>query len=504
MGKLKKLVGDTAIYGLSSIIGRFLNYLLVPLYTYKITAESGGYGIVTNIYAYTAFILVLLTFGMETTFFRFANKEGVEPKKALSTSLFSVGGIALIFVALCSIFITPIASALGYQTHPEFIEIMAIVVAIDAFQAILFAYLRYQKRPVKFATLKLLFIFLNIGLNLFIFLLAPSLKQSVPDLMVWYNESYQVGYIFVVNLICTAAITLGFVPELKNLRYGYDKKLMSQMWKYTWPLLLFGVIGILNQVADKICYRFIVPGQEGEVQLGIYGACVKIAMIMAMITQAFRYAYEPFVFGENKKEAKKNKEMQAKVMKYFVMFTLLAFVAVVAYLDILKYIIKSDYWEGLNTIPIVMLAEIFMGIYFNLSFWYKLNDQTWWGAIISAIGCIVLLAINFILVPRIGYIACAWGGFAGYGICMIVSYFLGQKKNPVPYKLKPIFGYFALAIGIFFAIKYLTEYFYNGNIVLAIAINTALLLIYVGIVIYNERIMVKGIVSGIKRKILKR
>lgn len=507
MGKLKKLVGDTAIYGLSSIIGRFLNYLLVPLYTYKIAAESGGYGVVTNIYAYTALILVILTFGMETTFFRFANKEGVNPLKAFSTSLISVGVVSLVFIALitiCSVFKSWIPAALGYADHPEYIEMMAIVVAIDAFQAILFAYLRYQKRPMKFAFLKLLFIFLNIGMNLFIFLLAPSLYENHPSLMWWYSPSYQVGYIFVVNLICTSLITLGFLPELKALRNGFDRSLMKEMWKYTWPLLIFGIIGIMNQVADKICYRFIVPGQEGETQLGIYGACVKIAMIMAMITQAFRYAYEPFVFGENREEAKKNKEMQAKVMKYFVIFTLLAFVAVMSYIDVLKFIINRDYWDGLDAVPIVMMAEIFMGIYFNLSFWYKLTDQTHWGAIISAIGCAVLLAINFLLVPQIGYMACAWGGFAGYGICMVLSYLIGHKKNPVPYKLMPIFGYFALAVGIFLAEKYLREFLYSDSTAIAITVNTLLMIVYLAVVMFNERPLVKSVMFGLKRKLLKR
>ncbi|MBR5982780.1 MAG: lipopolysaccharide biosynthesis protein [Bacteroidales bacterium] len=504
MGKLKRLAGDTVIYGLSSIIGRFLNYLLVPLYTYKIAAESGGYGVVTNIYAYVALILVILTFGMETTFFRFANKEGVNPMKAFSTSLISVGAVSLIFVALCSVLLPFIADAVGYADHPEYIEMMAIVVAIDAFQAILFSFLRYQKRPIKFAALKLLFIFMNIGMNLFIFLLAPKIYQSCPSLMGWYDPSYQVGYIFVVNLISTSLVTLGFLPELKNLRHGFDRQMMKQMLKYTWPLLLLGIAGIINQVADKICYRFIVPGQEGDTQLGIYGACVKIAMIMAMITQAFRYAYEPFVFGENREEAKKSKDTQAKVMKYFVIFTLLAFVAVMAYIDILRYIISSDYWEGLAAVPIVMLAEIFMGIYFNLSFWYKLSDKTWWGAIISGTGCIVLLAMNFLLVPKIGYMACAWAGFAGYGVCMVMSYILGQKYNPVPYKLMPILGYFALAVGIFLASKYMKEFLYPESTVISIIVNTLLLLVYIAVVAYNERTLVKGVVSGIKRKILKR
>ena len=290
--KLGSLAKQTAIYGLSSIIGRFLNYLLVPLYTYKICAEAGGpaaYGIVTNLYAYTALLLVILTFGMETTFFRFSNKEGSDPNKTFSTSAIAVGFVSLVFILLVSVFLRPIANVLHYADHPEFVEIMAINVAFDAFQAILFARLRYENRPIKFATLKLLFIFLSIGMNLFIFLLAPGLKESHPALMGWYENSYQVGYIFIVNLICTTLITLGFIPELKKLRFGLDKQLLKKMLHYTWPLLLLGLAGILNQVADKICYRFIIPTKEGDAQLGIYGACVKIAMIMAMITQAFRY-----------------------------------------------------------------------------------------------------------------------------------------------------------------------------------------------------------------------
>ena len=484
---LKKLAGQTAIYGLSSIIGRFLNYLLVPLYTYKITAASGGYGVVTNIYAYTAFLLVLLTFGMETTVFYFANREEVDARKAFSTSAGAVGLVALFFLLCCLVFLNPIASVLGYDAHPEYIAIMATVVALDAFQAVLFASLRQQNKAIKFVALKLAFIFCNIGLNLFIFLLAPCLYERGWSLMSWYNPDYQVGYIFIVNLICTAGVTFGFIPELKAMRFGIDRQLLKQMLKYTWPLLLFGIIGILNQVADKICYRFIVPGQEGEVQLGIYGACVKIAMIIAIFTQAFRYAYEPFVFGGQRD--KNSPEMQAVVMKYFVMTTLLAFLLVFLYLDIFKYFISSTYWEGLKVVPIVMMAEIFMGIYFNLSFWYKLNGQTWWGAIFSAIGCAALLAINFIFVPRYGYMACAWGGFAGYGICMLLSYFVGRVKAPVPYPLKAILGYFALAVGLYFLSLWLRP----DSQVLTYVLNTGLLLVYVAVMLYAERTQVRQI-----------
>ncbi len=498
MGKLKSLLSDSIIYGLSSIVGRFLNYLLVPLYTYKIAAESGGYGVVTNLYAYTALLLVILTFGMETTFFRFSNKDGVNPDKAFSTSLLFVGGLSAFFVLLCSVFLSPISQALDYAAHPEYIEVMAIIVALDAFQAIMFADLRRRKRAWKFAFLKLAFIFCNIALNLFVFLCAPSLSASHPAIMSWYQADYQVGYIFWINLFCTALITLGFIPELKKIRNGIDFTLLKQMARYAFPLLLLGLVGILNQVADKICYRFIVPGQEGEVQLGIYGACVKIAMIMAVITQAFRYAYEPLVFGGSRD--KNNKEFQALATKYFVMFTLLAFLCVVFYIDILKYIVRADYWEALRAVPIVMMAEIFMGIYFNLSFWYKLTDQTWWGALFSGIGCVLLLAVNFIFVPEYGYMACAWGGFVGYGTCMVLSFFVGQKKYYVPYPVWTILGYFALALALYG----LSVVLRPESQALVFVLNTGLLLVYLGVVCYAERTVFVPIVQKIKKKLTKR
>ena len=494
VSSLKKVFSDSVVYGLSSIIGRFLNYLLVPLYTYKLVS-SGQYGLVTNMYAYTALLLVLLTFGMETTFFYFANQHKEQHLKVFSTATWMVAFVAAMFVLLVFVFITPISEAIGYTTHPEYITIMASVVAIDAFQALLFAYLRFKGRAWKFAILKLLFIFLNIGLNLFVFLVAPHIADKMQSLMSWYKPENQVLYIFAVNLICTAAVTLGFIPELKHLRHGVDFSIVKQMLRYTWPLLLLGLAGILNQVADKIVFRFLIPGDEGDAQLGIYGACVKIAMIMAMITQAFRYAYEPLVFSGG--GGKENKESQATVMKYFVMFTLLAFLAVTAYMDILRHIIKPRYWDGLRVVPIVMMAEIFMGIYFNLSFWYKLIAKTWWGAIISAIGCVVLLAVNFVFVPRYGYIACAWGGFCGYGVCMVLSYFIGQHYNPVPYPVKSIMGYFLVAIALFAAMTWLKP----QQEWLSLLLNTVLLLVYVAVVLFNEREMTCKAFNAFSRRV---
>ena len=496
MASLKKLLSDSVIYGLSSIVGRFLNYLLVPVYTYHISAASGGYGVVTNVYAYTALLFVILTFGMETTYFYFANREGIDRKRVFSTALSAVGTVALLFVALVMLFIGPVSMSMGYPDHPEYIRVMAVVVSIDAFQAILFDRLRLEGHPWKFFALKIAFILLTVVLTLFIFLVAPHWSHL--SWMGWYDEANNVKYIFYINLFCTAIITFGFTKELKDFRFSaFDIQLLKRMLQYAWPLLLFGIVGIFNQVADKILLPKLLPGDEGRVQLGIYGACVKIAMLMALITQAFRYAYEPFVFGGQRD--KQSKETQAKATKYFIMFTLLAFLTVMCYIELLQHFVGPDYREALPAIPIVMMAEILMGIYFNLSFWYKLNGQTWWGAVMSAIGCVVLVVINIIFVPKIGYMACAWGGLVGYGVCVLLSYFIGQKKNPVPYPVGTILGYFALTLALFA----LMQYVHIDNMVLRLLFNTMVLAIFVAVILWREHELVKPIFAKMK-KIIRR
>ena len=467
---LKSLAKDTALYGLVSIVGRFLNYLLVPVYTYKIPAESGGYGIVTNLYAYTALFLALLTFGMETTLFRFANKQDTDEKMVFSNALRMVGGVALVFIALVFLFLHPIAGAMDYAAHPEYIGIFALITAQDAFQAVMFSRLRQQRRPIRFVALKFAFIIPSILLNLFIFLVMPKIP-AMQGIFEQFN--YGVGLIFVTNLICTTLVSLLFLPEIKGIGYGFDKDLAKKMLGYSWPLLLLNLVGILNQVADKILLPKLMPGEEGMVQLGIYGACVKIAMIMALLTQAFRYAYEPIVFADNKD--KNNPATLADGTKYFIIFTLLAFLAVMFYMPLLQHYVGAGYREGLGVIPIVMMAEIFMGVYFNLSFWYKLTDQNWWGAIISAIGVAVMIAVNVIFVPRIGYWACAWGGFAGYGVSMLLSYFIGQKKYPIKYDLGRIALFFVIAAAMFAVYELLLK---GLPMWPAMGIGSALLLLY--------------------------
>ena len=466
MGKLQAIAKDTAIYGLSSIIGRFLNWLLVPLYTAQLSAASGDYGIITNIYAYVALILVLLTFGMETTYFRFTNKTHTDSETVYGTTLITVGSLSLFFAIVVLALLTPISRLMGYENHPDYIGVMAVTVAIDAFLCIPFAHLRQQKKALKFAALKLLNIGVSILLNLIYF---------------YWMDGKDVGYAFYINLVCTVMLAVCMITEYTGFRWKLDTKLLRTMLSYSWPILVLGIAGILNQTADKMLFPYIYHGSDMHEQLGIYGACSKIAMIMAMITQAFRFAYEPIVFAGVKD--KDQHEMYTQAMKYFIIFTLLAFLMVMAYLDILKYIIGADYWVGLRVVPIVMAAEIMMGIYFNLSFWYKIIDKTIWGAIFSGIGCLVLLAVNIIFVPRYGYIACAWGGFAGYGVAMLVSYFVGQKYYPLNYPLKDIAVYVISACVLCMAMYKVHE---RASLWLSLTVNTLLVGLFIAYIIKHD------------------
>ena len=467
MANLKALAKDTAIYGLSSIVGRFLNYLLVPLYTHYMPKASGDYGVSTNMYAYTALMLVILTFGMETTLFRFANDEREQPDTVFSTGFALIGSLTALLLLLVFGFTAPIANLTGYAAHPEYLLIMTTVVALDALQALPFSYLRFQHRAIRFASLKLLFIVLSISLNVVFFVFLGKTT---------------VFYVFLINLLCTGFITFFFIPDLLRIHWHVDGRLLRRMVSYSWPILLLGVMGILNQVADKIIFPKVYPDKaQANVELGVYGSCAKVAMIMAMITQAFRYAYEPIVFAKAK-DADKT-EYYALGMRYFVIFTLLAFLCVMGWLPVLRYMIGSDYWEGLSVIPIVMVAEIMMGIYFNLSFWYKLTDRTIYGALFSLAGCIVLLAVNIWGIPHYSYMACAWGGVAGYGTAMLLSYFVGQRLYPIPYPIRAMAGYTVLTAACYYAITCIPA---DAPLWLHLGISTAIILAFAGIVYKRE------------------
>ena len=477
MGKLTTIFKDTAIYGLSSIIGRFLNYLLVPLYTAQFTAASGAYGIITNIYAYVALAMVLLTFGMETTYFRFTNKTHTDSETVYGTTLITVGSISLTFAVLVLLLLSPISQLMGYGDHPDYVGVMAVTIAIDAFLCIPFAHLRQQRKALKFAALKLLNIMVSILLNLIYF---------------YFMDGKDVGYVFYINLVCTVMLAVCLITEYTGFRWRLDTKLLRTMLSYSWPILVLGIAGILNQTADKMLFPYIYEGSDMHAQLGIYGACSKIAMIMAMITQAFRFAYEPIVFAGVKD--KDQREMYTKAMKYFIIFTLLAFLIVVGYIDLLKYIVRNpDYWVGLKVVPIVMAAEIMMGIYFNLSFWYKIIDKTIWGAVFSGIGCAVLLLVNIIFVPKYGFMACAWGGFAGYGVAMLASYFVGQKYYPLNYPMKDIALYVCLTIVAFTVMVVVRD---SQSLLVSLSVNTLLILLFLAVIIRRDLPMRKLPVMG--------
>lgn len=482
MANLKSLAKDTAIYGLSSIAARFINYLLVPIQTDRFNSAGGQYGIITNVYAYVALLIVVLTYGMETTFFRFMSKEGENPDRVYATTLKMVGMTSLLFMAVVILLNQPIASVLGYSDHPEYILIMYVTVAIDAFAAIPFAYLRCKHRPIKFATLKMLNITFNIVLNLLYLVVLPYFKINPFGI---YDDRFtlDVVWVFYINLFCTIATLLMLWKELAGIRYKFDMVTCRRMLSYTFPLLIMGLAGQLNQCASQIIFPYVFDGtpEEARMQLGIYGACIKIAMIMVMITQAFRYAYEPFVFGKSKD--KDNKDTYAKAMKFYIIFTLLAFLSVMGYMDVLRHVVGRSYWEGLEIVPIVMAAEIMFGIFFNLSFWYKLTDRTIWGAYFSGIGAAVLIVMDILLIPRMSYWACAWAGFVSYAVSMVISYYFGQKYYPIKYPVTDILIYVVIATVLFGGITVSNEMLPTWA---ALSVNTLILLVFMGVIVKRD------------------
>lgn len=445
--QMKKLAKETAIYGVSSILGKFLNWLLVPLYTYVLASQS-DYGKVTNLYAWTALLLVILTYGMETGFFRFANKRKEDAETVYSTTLITVGFTSILFALLCLFFSTQIADLLGYNNHPEYITMLGIVVAMDAFASIPFAYLRFSNRPIKFAAYKFIYIFLNIAFNLFFLITCPWLMKVAPESVSWfYNPDYGVGYVFVANLLSTFLQTLILLPYVFVVKFKFDYSILRKLLQYSLPLLVLGIAGIMNQTLDKILFPYLMPGLVGEAELGIYGATSKIAMVMLMFTQAFRYAYEPFIFAQHKD--KDSLGAYADAMKFFIIFSLLIFLGMVMYIDIFKYIIQRDYWVGLNVVPIVLMSFVFQGIFFNLSLWYKLTDKTMYGAWFSILGTIIIVIGNFVLVPILSYTGSAWASLACYFVIMLVSYYYGQKHMPIKYDFKTIGLYSAVTLVLY-------------------------------------------------------
>jgi O-antigen/teichoic acid export membrane protein len=484
---LKKLMSQTAVYGLSSIVGRLLNYLLVPLYTHLFIPSE--YGIVTNLYAYVGFLIVLLTYGMETAYFRFSQSEK-DNHKVFSTAITPLFLTSGIFIAAMVLFSQNIASTLQYEKNPEYIIWFAIIIGFEAVTSIPFAKLRQENKPVKFAVYKFINIGLNIGFNLFFLLLLPYLSKNMNNQLIEYiyNPEIGIGYIFISNLLAIIITFALFIPDFFKTKIIFSSELLKKMLIYGSPLLIVGLAGMVNEVIDRILlkYLIVVPANCSDSenyilsQIGIYGANYKLSILMTLFVQAFRYAAEPFFFSHQKEQ--NAKQTYADVLKYFVIFGLLIFLGIMLYLDIVKYFINSRYHEGLQIVPILLLANLFLGIIYNLSLWYKLTDKTSFGALIAVGGAVVTIVLNIILIPKIGYLGSAWATFFCYFSMMVASYYFGQKYYFINYNLKKIFFYFFIAIGIYFINKYVI---FSSTIV-SYSFKTLLLLSFISIAFYKE------------------
>jgi len=489
MNPLKKLAGQTAVYGLSSIVGRLLNYFLVPLYTRTFLPHE--YGVVTELYAYSSFLIIVLTFGMETAFFRFSESQRKD-KPVYSTALIAMLLVNVLFIACGLFFVTPIARALDYSAHKEFVVYFVLILGLDAITSIPFARLRQQNKPLKFAILKLLNIGTNVFFNLFFLLLCPYLLKHNPDSVVnlVYSREVGVGYVFISNLIASIVTLLLLYAEIFKIRFRFDKALFRQMLYYAIPLLVAGLAGMVNETLDRILlkYLLVIPqtvSNSNEYimsQIGIYGANYKVSILMTLFIQTFRYAAEPFFFSQAKSQ--NSKQLYADVMKYFVLFCLLLFLGITLYIDIVKGFIGEDYHSGIQIVPILLLANLFLGVVFNLSIWYKLNSLTKFGAYIAIFGAAVTLISNYFLIPILGYLGAAWATFLCYFLMMCLSYFWGQKYYFVPYDLRRILSYFTLALFLYFLSRFMPVH----SRVLIFGINTVFFFTFAAIVIRKEKL----------------
>ena len=462
MKEITKLAGQTAVYGTGTIVPRLLNYLLLtPFYT-RIFAE-GQYGIVTELYAYVAFLLVLLTYGMETSFFRYA-QAGKNEDRVFSTAISSLFITSTLFVIFASVFSRDLASLISYESHPEYIIYFAIIVGTDAFTSIPFARLRLQNRAFRFAWIKIINVVVNIFFNFFFLLFCPWFLKENPEssLALIYNADIGVGYAFISNLIASLVTLILLLPDIFKVSFSFDSAILKKMLSYSFPLLLVGLFGMINEVSDKVLFKFLITVPADVIdkndyilsQLGIYGANYRLAVLMTLFIQMFRYAAEPFFFSHAREE--NAKVLYASVMKYFIIFGLLIFLGVTLFLDFFKYFIGPDFRSGLNIVPIILLANLLLGIFYNLSVWYKLTDKTRFGAIIAFIGATITITLNVVLVPEFGYTGAAWAHLACYSIMVTLSFFLGRKYYFIKYDIVNISLYFIIALGIYFLSRYVT------------------------------------------------
>lgn len=479
MNPLKKLASQTAIYGIPSIGGRFLFFLLNYLYTRVFTLDQ--FGVNSEFYAYSGFLTVLLAFGMETGFFRF-HKDAPNPKSVYATTLNFIIGTSLIFLLLIYIFGQQIANLLEYPAHVEYIHWFGWMLALDAICAIPFAKLRAENKAAWFATVKMLEIGVNLGLNIFFLIICRTAYQNHEGnwLAELYNPNFGVGYIFVANLVASAVKMLLLLPQFKDGFSGFDKELLGKIVRYSLPMVVIGFAGIINEMLDRMILKYTLPYDNitNLQMLGIYAACYKISIIMSLFIQAFRFAAEPFFFAQSNQS--NSKKIYADVMNYFTLFCVFIFLLVMLYMEWVQYFIGAPFRVGLGVVPILLMANLFLGIYVNLSIWYKLTDRTMLGAVVSIGGAVLTVILNLLLIPTIGYYGSAWATLACYAGMAVVSYILGQKYYPVPYDLGKLFSYIALGLGLWQLFEWL-----HGSIVPSVPfwlISSAIMLFFFGVV----------------------
>jgi O-antigen/teichoic acid export membrane protein len=441
---LRTLAGQTAIYGLSSILARFLNFLLTPLYTSKGVFAPEEYGVITSFYAWAAFLAVLISFGMETTYFRFANTNAPHPQPlsrgegrnaagAYATAFFAVAGIALPFMLLSALFPDAIAGAMRYPEHGQLVWMLAIALGLDAMTAIPMARLRHEGKPWRFVAVNMSNIGITVALSLYFF------AYRMP-----HDPSIDVSYVFLINLIASGAKFVLLVPQWPRFSQ-FDRALLKPMRAFAWPLAIAGLAGMVNETADRAVLKYLLPADTADAQIGIYGACYKLAVLITLFIQAFRMGAEPFFFSHAKE--KNSRETFARIMNIFVAVCMTAFLVVMLFLDVFKWFIPNPaYHEGLRVVPILLLANVFLGIYYNQSVWYKLTDKTKVGSTISIIGAGITLVLLFALIPSMGYMGAAWATLACYFSMAVISYVWGQKHYPIPYNVTRVLLYMAGAV----------------------------------------------------------
>jgi len=478
---LKKLAGQTAIYGLSSIVARFFNYLVVPLHTTVFVPQQ--YGVITEMYAYVAFLIVMLTYGMETAYFRFSTKEGAEPNTIFSTVLGSLVSSTAMFILMAIIFAQPIAEWLMYPNNKEYVVWFAIIVGLDAISSIPLARLRTENKAKTFAGVNIANVLVYVGFNLFYLSYCLPLVEGgggnwLTD--TFYDPGTGVGYVFIANLIASIVKFALLAPTMLRSLTKPQLALLKPMLAYSLPLLIAGLAGMMNEMFDRVMLKRllhpILGEQQAMYQLGVYGACYKLSILIALMIQAFRYAAEPFFFSQAKEEG--SKALYAKIMTYFVWVLAGTFLLVMLYIDLFKYFIPNEeYWVGLKVVPILLMANIFLGIYYNQSVWYKLTERTSFGAGLAIFGAAITLVINLLFIPKYGYMASAWATLICYASMMLVSYFLGRKYYPVPYEV----GKIVVMLGGAAVLYWISLVLNVSEMQFGLALNLLFLLTYAGL-----------------------